>query len=88
MPHRRKKSLVDDRPPKRRGANRRKAQSDPTSETYQAMEEDRTRVRTKKPRKTSASKRKRSGGARKERGKKTVGAKAKTQRRARSPRRA
>jgi hypothetical protein len=39
MPHRRKKSLVDDRPPKRRGANRRKAKRDPTSELYQDLQD-------------------------------------------------
>ncbi|MGH8177160.1 MAG: hypothetical protein ACREV5_12950 [Steroidobacter sp.] len=41
MPHRRKKSLVENsNPPKRRGANRRKAKSTPTSRLYAVMQGD------------------------------------------------
>lgn len=77
-----KKSLVEDKnPPKRRGANRRKAKSR-TSPVFEEIQQDWPRARTKRPRKSSAVKRKRSGGAHKERGKRVASAKAPTQRRA------
>jgi hypothetical protein len=81
MPHRRRKSLVDDRPPKRRGANRRKAKRDPTSEFYGDLQEDRPVARSKRPRATAKGRRTRSGPARRKRGKKTAAAKRSSQRR-------
>lgn len=82
MPQRRKKSLVDDRPPKRRAANRRKAKPDPTSELYRDTQEGWPVARSKQPRATSKGRRTRSGPVRK-RGKKTAAAKRSTQRRSR-----
>jgi hypothetical protein len=80
---RRKKSLVvNPNPPKRRAANRRKAKRSPVSEMYAAQEQERSTVRSRRPRKVSASKRKRSGGAVKERGKRVAPAKAVNRRRA------
>jgi hypothetical protein len=70
MPHRRKKSTTERNPPKRRAANRRKAKRDATSDMYQNMQEGRQTARSKQPRAASGGKRKRSGPARKQRGKK------------------
>jgi hypothetical protein len=75
MPHQRKKSVSERDPPKRRAANRRKARRDATSDMYQNMQGDRQTVRSKQPRAASGGKRKRSGPARKQRGKKTASAK-------------
>lgn len=69
-------------PPKRRGANRRKAKTDPISQLYAELQQDWPRARSKRPRKVSAKQRKRSGGAVKKRGKKVAVAKARSQRRA------
>ena len=84
MPHRRKQSLKEGRPPKRRGANRRKAKQDPIAAGYAAREEERPTVRSKQARKTAGGKRKASGPARK-RGKKTQAVKNPT-RRSKAPR--
>jgi hypothetical protein len=74
MPHKRKKSVSERDPPKRRAANRRKARRDATSDMYQNMQGDRQTVRSKQPRAASGGKSKRSGPARKQRGKKTASA--------------
>ena len=80
MPHRRKKSLVEGQPPKRRGANRRKAKTNPISAMYEEQKEGLPKVRSKRPRKTTGGTRKRSGPVR-ERGKKVAAAKTSTRRR-------
>jgi hypothetical protein len=73
---RRKKSLVENpNPPKRRAANRRKAKRSPVSEMYAERETERTTVRSRRPRKTSASS-KRSGSAVRKRGKRVAPRKA------------
>jgi hypothetical protein len=81
MPHQRKKSITDRDPPKRRAANRRKAKPDATSEMYRNMQEGSQISRSKQPRAASGDKRKRSGPARKQRGKKIASAKRGTRRR-------
>lgn len=81
MPKRKKSLRENPNPPKRRAANRRKAKRDPISELYADRQQDWPKARSKRPRKTSASKRKASGGGRTQRGKKTASAKRSTQRR-------
>lgn len=81
MPHRRKKSADEGRPPKRRGANRRKSLPDPIAEMYAGHEEGLPAKRSKSPRKTTGGTRTRSGPARRGRGKKVAARKQPTRRR-------
>ncbi len=80
MPHRRKTSLKEGKPPKRRGANRRKAKPDPIAEMYAGSEEGLPAKRSKQPRKASGGSRKRSGPKSKQRGKKVAAVKRPTRR--------
>lgn len=79
MPHRKKRSVKEGPPPKRRAANRRKAKKDPISEMYANAEQGSATTRTKRPRKVSGGKRQASGPAHASRGKKTAAAKRSTQ---------
>lgn len=81
MPHRRKKSVDEGRPPKRRAANRRKSLPDPIAEMYAGREEGLPTKRSKRPRKTSGGSRTRSGPGSKQRGKKVAAVKRPTRRR-------
>ena len=81
MPHRRKKSADEGRPPKRRGANRRKSQPDPIAQVYAGHEEGLPTKRSKSPRKTSGGTRTRSGPGSRSRGKKVAATKGTTRRR-------
>jgi hypothetical protein len=79
MPHRRKKSLDEGRPPKRRGANRRKSQPDPITAMYAGREEGLPAKRSKQPRKAAGGTRTRSPSSRR-RGKKVAAVKRPTRR--------
>ena len=80
MPHRKKRSVKESPPPKRKAANRRKAKKDPISEMYANAEQGWPATRTKQPRKASGGKRQASGPAHASRGKKTAAAKRTIQR--------
>jgi hypothetical protein len=80
MPHRKKKSVDEGRPPKRRAANRRKAQRDPISQMYAERQGEWPSARSKAPRKKAGGRRTRSGPAKTQRGKNTASAKRATQR--------
>jgi hypothetical protein len=80
MPHQRKKSLKEGKPPKRRAASRRKSQPDPIAEMYAGHQEGLPAKRSKRPRKTSGGTRTRSGPSTKQRGKKVAAVKRPTRR--------